>query len=241
MKNIKRRVVALTASVALLGGAAWVAAGTTGAYFSDTHSGSVSGTIGSIKVSVTGNGTGTDGTNLNFSNLLPGEAQTVTLKYGNTGRNTEDVYITFPNATALSALDNLGRYGEVHISANGSPIFDSANLSDAGDPAAYSNATPISRWPLMSQYKIASNVTPGQYGTVTFSFNYSTGLSGDDGVAPTGLNANVAGATGPVFNAYPVAGQKTVNAADGTGSGLPYQIVATQPGIAPGTTGYPSK
>ncbi|RKR73358.1 hypothetical protein [Frondihabitans australicus] len=232
MKNIKRRAAALVGSVALLGGAAWMAAGTTGAYFSDTHNGSVSGTVGSIKVSVKGNGTGTDGQDLSFSNLLPGQAQSVTLQYGNTGRNAEDVYITFPNATALSALDDLGRYGEVHITANGNHIFDSANLSDAGNPADYSNATPISRWPLLSQYKVASNVQPGQYGTVTFSFNYSTGLSNA---------SNIDAITGPAFNTYPAAdGQTYTNASDGTGSGLPYAIVATQVGVIPGATGYPT-
>lgn len=226
MKNIKRRVVALTASVALLGGAAWVAAGTTGAYFSDSHPGSVSGTVGSIKVDVTGNGTGTNGTNLNFTNLLPGEAQTVTLKYGNTGRNTEDVYITFPNATALSALNNLGHYGEVHLSANGTALFDSANIKDSSNSCGAFHPENDGCWPLASSYKVASNVTPGQYGTVTFSFEYASKLSNA---------ANIDGATGPVFNTYPIAGQTTTNQGDGSGSGLPYAIVATQPGVTPGS------
>ena len=47
MKMIfKSKVLALVASVALLGGTAFVASGSTGAYFSDTHSGSITGTIG---------------------------------------------------------------------------------------------------------------------------------------------------------------------------------------------------
>ena len=36
---------------------------------------------------------------LAFSNMLPGDPQTVTVNYQNTGANTEDVYVVFPNAT----------------------------------------------------------------------------------------------------------------------------------------------
>ncbi len=220
-KNIKRRVVALVGSVALLGGAAWMAAGSTGAYFSDTQSGTVSGSVGSIHV-VTSGGSGADNADLSFTNLLPGASQTVSVNYTNTGKSAEDVYITFPNATALSALNSLGTYGEAHLSASGTPLFDSANLNDRARTCG--PFSPSGCWPLLSQYKVASNVSPGDTGSVSFSFAYASKLKGQ-----TSATAPAA-----AWNSYPVAGQVTTVNSDGSGSGLPFTIVATQPGITPG-------
>lgn len=212
--------MALLASVSLLGGVAWVAAGTTGAYFSDTHSGTITGTLGTIQVTP-GGGTGADSTDFTFSNMLPGAAQTATVSYTNSGSSPEDVYIVFDNATALSALNNLGTYGELHLSANGTPLFDSANLNDRISTCGVLD--PSGCWPLASQYRVASNLPAGATGTVSLKFNYTGKLKTQ---APAGTG---------VFNAYPVSGQATTNATDGTGSGLPYQIVATQHGVTPGS------
>lgn len=219
-RSIAIKAATLVASVALLGGTAFVASGATGAYFSDTKAGTISGTIGNVHVSTTG-GTGATGSNLAFTNLLPGDAQTVSLKYTNTGTSSEDIYIVFPNATALSALNNLGHYGEVHLSANTTHLFDSQNLKDSANSCgAFS---PTGCWPLKSQYLVASNLAVGGAGNVSFSFNYAGLLSTQ---APVGTTAQ--------WNSYPVAGQTTTLGADGTGIGLPYEIVATQPGITPG-------
>lgn len=219
--SLKVKAVSLAASVALLGGTAFLASGATGAYFSDTHSGSISGTIGNIHVTPFG-GSGADGTNLSFTNMLPGVAQTVALKYKNTGSAPQDVYIVFNNATALSALNDLGHYGEAHLSANGTALFDSNNLSD--HVSTCGPLSPTGCWPMKSQYLLASNVAPGAVGNVSFSFNYTGKLKAQ---AP-------AGAPAPVWNTYPALdGQTTINPNE-TGSGLPYQIVATQHGITPG-------
>jgi hypothetical protein len=132
MKMIfKSKVLALVASVALLGGTAFVASGSTGAYFSDTHSGSITGSIGTILLT-------TDSpTTISFSNLLPGDPQTVQLNYHNSGSSPEDVYLTFPNLTALSALNNLGRYGHVEIDSAGAgtPIGEPAPMRVVVDVA----------------------------------------------------------------------------------------------------------
>ncbi|MEC5168897.1 hypothetical protein RCH11_001356 [Glaciihabitans sp. GrIS 2.15] len=222
-KSIKVKAISLAASVALLGGTAWLASGATGAYFSDTHAGAISGTVGNIHVATYG-GSGANGTNLAFSNLLPGAAQTVSLNYTNTGSDLQDVFIVFNNATALSALNNLGTYGEVHLSANGTAIFDSANLNDHLAPAHCLSFEPSGCWPLKTQYLLASNVAPGVTGSFSFSFNYPGKLKGQ---APVGAPA-------PMWNSYPLSDQFTTVAGDGSGSGLPYQIVATQHGITPG-------
>jgi hypothetical protein len=216
LNSLKVKGAAIAVSVALLGGTAWLAAGATGAYFSDTHGGTISGTVGSVRVTPYG-GSGANGTDLAFSNLLPGVPQTVTENYQNTGADAEDVYIVFNNATALSSLNNLGTYGEAHLSANGTPLFDSANLNDRVSTCG--PLSPSGCWPLAGQYLIASNLPSGATGTVSFTFNYASKLTSQ----------------GPgVWNSYPVAGQNTVKAADGSGSGLPYQIVATQVGVTPG-------
>jgi hypothetical protein len=225
-KSVKVRGLALLATVALLGGTAWIATATTGAYFSDTQSGAIGGTLGTIKVQVNGQPSGTNNTVDFASTLMPGVAQTVTVNYKNIGNNPQDVWITFPNATALSALNNLGHYGEVHVyDRNNAPVFESANLDDntvrCADPALC--------MPLPKQLKVASNLAVGASGTVKFKFNYAGGL----------LN----GSQGDAFNVYPAASgpyNATTNpngqffeATGVHGQGLPFAIVAEQVGIQP--------
>jgi len=220
LQKFKTRGTALVATVALLGGTAWIAAGSTGAYFSDTNVGDITGTIGSIQVDTSGGG-GADHANLRFDRLLPGEPQTVTVNYLNSGDSAEDVWIVFNNATALSAFNNIGRWGEASLSANGTELFHSANLNDRIETCGSIDITGC--WPLASKYKVASAVEPGAGGYVSFTFAYAATT-----VTPP-----------PIFNHYPAslkqysetlnkADQETVNAADGVGNGLPYQIVATQ-------------
>lgn len=219
LKILKTRAVALVASVGLLGGVAFVAAGTTGAYFSDTNQGAITGTIGSIRVDTSG-GSGADHANFSFANMLPGEAQTATVSYENNGANNEDVWIVFNNPTALSALNNLGTYGEVHLKGNDIALFDSANLNDRASTCGAFD--PAGCWPLGKQYKVASNVAPGGSGNVSFSFNYAGKLKTQPDAGTTA-----------VFNQYPVDDQQNPNG--DPGNGLPYQIVATQVGVTPGS------
>ena len=139
----------------------------------------------------------------------------------------------FPNLTALSALNNLGSYGTVHLSSSGTgavgDVFDSANLNDNSvtcPVGSFSVQYPTPCEPLPKQLLIATNVGPGDTGSFSFSFNYASKLSTQ---APVGSTA--------YWNTYPVSGQTTTNPSDGTGAGLPYQIVATQPGVTPGAVG----
>jgi hypothetical protein len=183
----------------------------TGAYFSDSRSGTVSGSTGSIKV-VTAGGGGTDNLNFTFNDMLPGEAQSATATYLNTGKNKQDVYLVFPNADALHAINDLGHFGEAHVSSNGTEIFASQNLNDNTAPGSSCPAGVADCNPLPAQIKLADNVSPGLGGSVKFTFAYGPRLRG-------------AGAEEQPFNCYPV-GTCTSN-------GLPFQIVATQHGIAP--------
>jgi hypothetical protein len=225
-RAISRRKVKVYASAITLIAAifvAWMATGFTGAYFTDTHSGNITGTLGSIRVTPSG-GSGTENMDLQFTNLLPGEPQTVSVNYQNTGTSTEDVWIKFQNPTALSALNNLGTYGEVHVVANGTSLFDSANLNDRlATCGAFSTS---GCWPLPAKLKVASGVGPTASGTINFTFGYASKMKTQP---PAGTQWNTFPASSCAYapGSCPD-GQTTINVADGTGSGLPYQIVATQ-------------
>lgn len=199
-----------------------VSLGSTGAYFSDTHQGGVTGTVGSIKVVGSG-GTGANNLDLNYNGLLPGTPQTVTAGYQNTGVSPQDVWVVFNNVDALHALNDLGTYGEFHVKANGTPLFDSANLNDGlHNPAAPSCGAldPAGCWPVPKMIKVASNVGPTASGTIDFTFGYAAKLKGQ---SPAG---------GGAWNSYPVATTPNPNPVI-AGNGLPYQIVATQVGQTP--------
>lgn len=218
-RNQKVRFSAL--AITLLAAVAMVLIGTrvTGAYFSDTKDGNVSGTIGSIQVTTHG-GSGANGLDFNMPNMLPGEPQTLTVHYSNSGSGAEDVYFKFPNATALSSLNDYGHYAELHITSNGTEIFASQNLNDHA--ATCPNVPSTDCRPLPSTLKLASNLAPGHSGTATFTFDYTGKLTAQP---PAGTTEH--------FNEYPQSDQITVKASDGTGSGLPIQVVATQVGQLP--------
>ena len=231
-------VGALAGSVGLV----TAAAGATGAYFNDSQSGTVTGTIGSIKVTTAGGG-GSNGLDFNFANMVPGDFQTSTVHYANTGQNAEDVYLVFNQAAALHSVNDLGTYGEAKIGSNGSTIFSSTNLND-GEQANLSPIDPTSShcsssssaqvplsptgcWPIPNIVKLASNVAPGNGGTMTFSF--ALGPKWKD--TSTELSQ---------LFCYPLiqspGSSDQTNQVCTTSSpsyGLPYQIVATQPGVAP--------
>ena len=159
---------------------------------------------------------------------MPGEPQTITINYQNTGTGPEDIYLTFPNVPALHALNNLGTYGELHIADSSSgPVFDSANLNDGRTvaPPAPNSCGPFSPagcWPLPTAVLVRSNLPVGGTGSATFTFAYAGKLSG-----------NVSG----VWNSYPAApptGEAFgADAAGPAGAGLPYNVVATQVGHTP--------
>lgn len=212
----RNRGLAVAALTVLLGIA--VAAGSiaTNAEFVDAHSGTISGQLGHVQLAPSG-GTGADHGDIAFPNKLkPGEVQTVTLSYTNVGSLNQDVWVVF-NPTALSALNNLGTYGEVHIASNGTEVFASKNLNDNDSPQHCGSFSPTGCWPVPGAIKLASNVAPGDGGTWSFSFGYADKLSNNP---PTDVD----------WNPYPIAGQVTVHDADGSGNGLPYQIVGVQAG-----------
>jgi len=229
LKTVKTRGLALLATVALLGGTAWIAAGTTGAYFSDTHTGAINGSIGSIQVVANGS-TGKALSDLSFANMLPGEPQTVTINYKNTGKNVQDVWITFPNATALSSLNNVGTWGEAHLAANGHSLFDSANLNDHANSCG--PFVPAGCWPLLSKYKVATSLAPGASGNVSFTYELASKVV----TPPTVFNlypAHDSGGLGIGMNQGGNSHDQYFSETGVSGEGLPFAIVATQQGQTP--------
>lgn len=222
-------IAALGASGALIASAT----GATGAYFSDTRSGTFAGTIGSVKINTSG-GSGTDHLNFNFANLLPGTLQSKTVSYTVTGSAPEDVYLVFPNADALHAVNNMGTFGEVHVKSNGTEIFGSNNLNDGldyqlSDDGHCGAQAQGGCWALPNVLQLATNVAPGHGGTMVFSF----------GLASKWSDAATEGATAFCYplvqnSADPGNAADQICTSDSPQYGLPYQIVATQPGVAPG-------
>ncbi|GEP27583.1 MULTISPECIES: hypothetical protein [Cryobacterium] len=200
--------VALTMALAALG--------PTGAYFSDTEQGSIDGTKGSIKIA------GVDSLDLHFTNMLPGEMQTVSERYVNNGLSPQDVWVVFNNAEALHALNDEGTFMEFHLSANGTALFDSANLNDNGDGVpGCAGFDPAGCWPLERAYKLQENLAPGSIGKVSFSAMIAAKAVGQSEVG------------GGDWLPYPVKQQNGAPVTP-TDAGLPYQIVATQVGQEPG-------
>ena len=218
-RSVKVRIGAIGASLALMGALVVMATGATGAYFSESKSGEITGTTGSIHVHTSG-GSGPNGLLFNFENLLPGEPQSATVEYQNTGHNNQDVWVVFDNSEALHALNNMGRYGEVTIANPGGWLFHSANLNDNLPPASGTCGpfSPSGCWPLGEKYKVASNLAPGAGSWFKFTFGYTTyhgGIGNSQEEMP--------------FNTYP----PEVKPEEVTGSGLPYEVVATQVGVEP--------
>jgi hypothetical protein len=214
LNSRKRKKITFGAVALMALGSIAYSASMTGSYFSDTQDGNISGTVGSIKVSL-------ESSTLAFNNLLPGDVQTVRDTYTNTGSSPQDVYLVFPNATALSALNDLGTYGEVHVTSNGTEVFASKNLNDHAScpPGSTSTAYPFPCNALPGKVLLASHVAPHHSGNFSFGFGYASKLTGSGG---------------GVWNTYPDGdGQTTVKASDGSGSGLPFQVVAVQVGQQP--------
>lgn len=235
MSRTTRRMVGVGITLVATVGLAVAASGVTSAYFSDTKSGTITGTVGQVSISVTGGG-GTTGRDFAFVNLLPGEPQSVKIDYQSTGTGPQDLYLTFPNGPALHALNNLGTYGYVKVTdSSGGVLFESSNLQDGRTrpltdpnpnscgvyPVGFGPTLPLC-WPLPAQIKVRSNLAPNATGTITFTFGYASKLTGN----------------GPgVWNSYPVnlyGGEAYgPDAAGPAGNGLPYNVVATQVGQTP--------
>jgi hypothetical protein len=204
------------------------AANGTGAYFTDSHTGEIDASTGSVGVNISPS----DG-KLAFTNLLPGSFQDVTVTYQTTGTGPEDIWLVFPQDGTAEAFEGkaddagtgpLGRYGHFALSSTGGANFTSYNLANAGTTPGHTG-TPCSTDPTTgwggsnlqpttptdtttatycappAAILLQSNMNPTDVGSAVFTFGFTKLLK-----AP---------------QSAPLA--KVVN----------YKIVATQHGIAP--------
>ena len=212
--------VAMVALVAL--GA--MATNATGAYFGDAKAGTETGSVGSVMVDTAAtNGGGSNSLDLAFVNLMPGVPQTLATKFTNTGTANQDVWVVFSDVNALRAINDLGTYGAIKVESEEGTLFYSANLNDRPN----NGTTPL---PVM--IRLRQNMPRGASGTMLFTFQYASKI-GDPSSSHGRLNG------GGVWNTYPVPlrSWETAPPVATSGTGLPYQIVATQVGIAPDAVG----
>jgi len=184
-----------------------------------------------------------------WDNMLPGEVYSATATYRNDGTVPQDVYVVFPNKTALSALNSLGTYGAVRLTSTDGASFYSNNLNDHPiDQGAVCKMLP-------EYVLLASNIRPNDSGSMTFRFQYASKMGdiafNNDGSVKRPASSGSAFS----FNTFPVvkpggaldpnyefdgnlAGYDQRYVIPGqTGTGLPYEIVALQHGVVPGQLG----
>jgi hypothetical protein len=235
--------VAAVGATALLVGAA---SGTTGAYFTDSHDGTVQGTSGHLKLNLSD----ASQLSMNFTDLVPGQDQTkhVVFTTDSSSTVTEDVWVVFPTTTPAQQLayaqfsgakgefgytdGGLGRYGHVQIGATTGSYnraFVSYNL--ANDPAL---SDPISGGNLSACYD--GNGRGGETQQATSPTDTSMGYCGVPKAILVASDLS-SGASGSVDIAFGITGKWT-------GQNLPvlagvnYKIVATQHGVLPTALNY---
>ncbi|HEY8300926.1 MAG TPA: hypothetical protein VIG48_03415 [Jatrophihabitans sp.] len=217
-------VGALCASGALVG----LTVSSTGAYFTDSHTGAINTGTGSVKVN-------TSSLALNYSDLLPGTYKSQTVDYQAAGTGPEDIWLVVPTDGSANALgvpansDSLGRYGHFQVDSNaGSFVSNNLSGGDAStcpvdanghggdaDVASFAHqgdgTSGLSALPYCAPVHailLDSNLTAGHGGTATITFGYTRILRSGAG-APLAQTAN-------------------------------FKIVATQAGIRPDDTNNPA-
>ncbi len=198
----------------------------TGAYFTDSHSGSIAASSGHLTLNVSN-------PNLSFPNLLPGEDKTVNIGYNVDSSGNSDIWMTFTDTAAYCAFTGasddpancgggLGRYGHFAVANDNGILFQSYNLKNApagitgtscaidanGDGGSAQGSTSVSNTPpycgVPLAIKLASDLPNGSSGTIKTTF----GITG----RATGQNAPVAT--------------------------VPFNIVATQVGVRPDAANF---
>ena len=220
---------ALCASAALVS----LSVSGTGAYFTDSHTGSINASTGQIKVNVSPQ----DG-QLNFTNLLPGDYQTKTINYTAHPRGgTEDVWMVLPNygqsgdaftSHPESGATPLGSYGHFQVASTGGAHFNSYNLalSPSGQNSSDSCGINGNGWG-------GSGAQPNYFNGDTVPFCAPAQAI----LLQSGMDNGAAGHVNLTFGFTPKLGKDSPDGkASQNLSSSPveqYEIVATQHGVSP--------
>jgi hypothetical protein len=219
---------ALCASAALVG----ISVSGTGAYFTDSHDGSISANSGHLKL------TNVTNTNLNFADLMPGQDQTANIDYSvDVSSGQVDLWMVFdPTSSGYGHFTGqkgkaygpesytdggMGRYGHFAV-GNGSDVaFQSYNLQIAANPSD----------------NCSDGTVPGADGrggsTVKSAANQECGVPSAIKLAGNLDN----GASGTVHVTYGLSGKQTQQGQVEWSVG--YKLVATQAGHAPNDPNLP--
>jgi hypothetical protein len=240
-------IAALGASAGLIASAT----GATGAYFTDTHSGTFQAVSGHLRLTVTGD------LALSYTDLIPGQDQTKTIGFttDSSSNVTEDIWVVFPTATPEQKLayaeftgakgefgygdGGLGRFGHVQIGATTGSYdraFVSYNL--ANDPAL-GNSTSGN---LSACYD--GNGRGGETQQATSPTDVTMGYCGVPKAILVATNLSN-GASGHVDVTFGLTGKQTqqdqtefMHSDHNTLMPVQYQIVATQHGVRPDALNY---
>jgi len=148
-RSTRVRILALISTAAITAALIGVAVIGTGAYFTDSKPGAITGNLGTVAVDIAGQ-------NIDFANLLPGVDQTQTVTVHNTGTANEDMYLAFDNTNlGWSAVNDLGQYGIFTINGG---VYDNLNN-------AYAQGTPGSG-------VMSTNSASGCYNVPRNAINY---------------------------------------------------------------------
>ena len=218
-------VGAACASVALVA----TAVETTGAYFTDSHNGTISASTGHLKVNVWNSaGTPVNDLSLSFSDLVPGVYTPTSFSYQTDSTGVkEDLWLYFPAGPEYDAFTGyrdtstghdggLGRYGHFAVSVNGATMFSSYNMANR---PPNDTTTPVCTNANGDGIGHAWTNTPNQYCGVPEYIRLATNLA--------------SGSSGKVQVTFGLT-PKFVGPQDTSlGTGVPFEIVATQAGISP--------
>jgi hypothetical protein len=211
------RFASLLAVIAVAASLIGVAVASTGAYFTSTQPGAITGNLGTVAVNISGQ-------SINFANLMPGTPQTQTVTVQNTGTGNEDLYLAFTNEGFVwSAVNTYGRYAKFVIagktydnlnnnSTNGLPPTPGVPGTGPATGPCGTPAVPINYLPHVVSL---ATLVPGQVWTFDITFEWSACLSSGQGATMFGESD-----TGTAVTAGP----------------LTFVVAAFQPGVDPLST-----
>jgi len=226
-------LAALTASAGLVA----AATSSTGAYFTDVHPGSLSAGSGHLKVNITGvsggaTASGADNLALDFQNLYPADYRTETINYQtDSSVGNEDLWLVFPtDTTALHNVWDMFTGPSSGYNGGGLGRYGHFAVSESHDGLAFSS------YNLSSGY--TDDCTPDALGHA----NAAAGTAADNtGATPCAVPTMIrlahnlsAGATGQIKLTFGLTQRQTQqDQIEFDGHAVAFEIVATQPGVAP--------
>ena len=199
--------------------------GVTGAYFTDSHGGSINASSGDVKVEA-------GDLALNFTGLLPGVFPTNDVTYTATGSGPEDIWLVLPTDGTAAAFNGiaggigagaaLGAYGHFAVvGPEGS--FTSFNLTTAGTTPNHTGSScpvnPVTGW--------GGSITQAAFHGDLIDFCPVPNAI----LLSTGLGKGDAKTAHITFGYTKIA--KGPNTITGLAPVAQFKIVATQPGILP--------